>query len=165
MYVHTWSWAHESVCQVHVPTDLCCSGWFWQWWWYVGVNWSSCCPLWCVPLPHPASSLSLWHVRSCGSAYGSSRAWAGPGHPPPATPSHWTQTHTPPQSARSPPPRSPVERWMHADIQYEHASTQTKKPHTVAHQHSAGHNKLRKQKPGRHLFVLQDSVLQSYFTD
>lgn len=101
---------------MYVPTNLCCSGWFWQWWWFAGESCSSCCPPWRLLPPLPVSSLSLWRARSCGSACGSSQAWAGPGHPPPATPSRWTLTHTPPQSARSPPPHSPVEERTHADI-------------------------------------------------
>lgn len=101
---------------MHAPTNLCCSVWFWQWWWFSGESCSSCCPPWRLLPPLPVSILFLWHARSCGSACGSSRAWAGPGHPPPATPSRWTLIRTPPQSARSPPPHSPVEERTHADI-------------------------------------------------
>lgn len=145
------------VCQVHVPTDLCCSGWFWQWWWCAGVSWSSCCPPWHLPPPLPASSLSLWHAHSCGSACGSSRAWAGPGHPPPATPSHWTLTHTPPRSAHSPPPRSPAEEGTHADIQCVHANTQMKtQTHRSVHAQAREKIKMKNKNAQAHTSTVQD---------
>lgn len=123
-----------SLCVLQVPTDLCCSGWFWRLWWCAGVSCSSWCPPWRLSPPLPASSLSLWHAHSCGSACGSSWAWADPGHPPPATPFHWTLTHTLPRSARSPPPRSPVKEGTrrHTARARKHPDEET---HTEVYKH------------------------------
>lgn len=177
MFISTWARVYS-----HVPTYLCCSGWFWQWWCCAGVNWSSCCPPPRLPPPPPASSLSRWHARSCGSACGSSRAWAGPGHPPPATPSRWTLTHTPPRSARSPPPRSPAEEGgTQANMQYVQTKVKTEETYTggQAPRHSekckcknaqAHTSKVQPKGEGQyvtegHLFELQEIMLLSYSTD
>lgn len=185
--IHTF-YAHISIYNVqlimHVPTDLCCSGWFWQWWCCAGESWSSCCPPRRLPPPLPASSLSLWHARSCGSACGSSRARAGPGHPPPATPSHWTLTRTPPQSAHSPPPRSPVEVGRHAGITvrarqcpqeketHREACTPEQREKWKVEMYRSTAAECKTKENGRiyyrsksHLCVPQDWMLQSCSTD
>lgn len=151
---------------MHAPTNLCCSVWFWQWWWFSGESCSSCCPPWRLLPPLPVSILFLWHARSCGSACGSSRAWAGPGHPPPATPSRWTLIHTLPQSARSPPPHSPVEERTHADIK-AFALSQRKMAHVQ--KCTPSERKKKKEKENRnvqaHTGSMQDNGQWSNITE
>lgn len=159
MFVSTWA----RVCS-HLPTYLCCSGWFWQWWCCAGVNWSSCCPPRRLPPPLPASSLSRWHARSCGSACGSSRAWAGPGHPPPATPSRWTLTHTPLRSARSPPLRSPVEEGGHRQTYSTCKQTSRQEKRTREGRHPGTvknvNIKMHRHTPAKSNTKERDSMLQ-----
>lgn len=62
-------------------THRCCSEWSSRWWWCAAGRRTAG-----TRTRRPESSPSRWPAHSCGSACGSSRAWAGRALPPPATP-------------------------------------------------------------------------------